>query len=147
MQNWNSDNYVRNAVADATLNVAAASELDGVAADVGGWDTITALVKFGVIAAAAVTSIKWQGSEDNSTWADLKGSKQTVTPTDDNKWFVMVLQRPKHRYVRIVITRATTNATVSTAVYIFSGPRYSEKAQAGEVKALKFLSAPIAGTA
>ena len=111
------------AIGHASLGVAGTSDLEAEAADCVDFLAVVAMVHMGVIAAGAVTSVKWQGSDDATTWADLAGTDESVADTDDNKMLVMELDRPRHRYNRIVISRATANATVRSAIYIKRLPR------------------------
>ena len=74
-------------------------------------------VVMGAIVSGAVTTIKAQGSDDDSTWVDLEGTSQTIGDTDDEKVFYIDLVRPRHRYNRVYVDRATQNATVAAALY------------------------------
>ena len=108
----------------ATANRAAAStDLNGITADCQDWACIVGLVEFGTISANAVTTVRWQGSDDDSAWVDLEGTELSVAANDDDEYFVNELHFPLNRYNRIVIERATANAAIRSAQYIFGGPR------------------------
>ena len=55
--------------------------------------------------------------------ADLEGTAQTIADDDDDETFYIDLYRPRERYVRVVVDRATQNAVVASAEYIQYGPR------------------------
>ena len=101
-----------------TNGAAGTSDINGATLNLDGHRAVTAMVKFGTIAATAVTSLKWQGSENNSTWSDLEGTSITVAADDDNKMFITALNLPLQRYLRIVVDRGTANATVLSAWYV-----------------------------
>ncbi len=82
-----------------------------------------AIVKFGAITANAVTSVKLQGSTDNSTWTDIDGAKVTVAHTDDNKIAALDILRPVYRYIRVQVDRATANAVIEAGVAILYGSK------------------------
>lgn len=111
------------------------------------YTSAAALIEFGAITTNAVTSIKWQGSEDNSTWHDLKDTKLDVADTDDNKYFVNVLSGAMHKYVRVVISRGTANATIRSGWYILGDPHLSGTANPGEIAGTKVTGSPEFGTA
>src|SRR4051794_21267059 len=88
-----------------TNGAAATTDINSVAADLTASGAIGVLfeVAMGAITSTAVTSIKVQGSADNSTWVDLEGTAQTIADTDDDKMFFIDLYRPIHRYNRVVV--------------------------------------------
>ncbi len=55
------------------------------------------------------------GVDDNGSvddWSDLEGSSVSVADTDDNKMVEIELAKPRKRYARVVVSRATQNAVV-----------------------------------
>jgi len=85
-------------------------------------DSCRFIVAFGALTATQVTSVKLQGSQDNSTWADLLDvDSGTVITTgnladaDSNKVVSIEVYKCKRRYVRAVISRATANAVIDGA--------------------------------
>lgn len=105
---------VSNAVAAGTSD----SNSDGV--DCAGFNSVTFLGLLGAIVSGGAQSIKVQGSDDNSTFSDLEGTAYTVADTDDNKVAAVEIIRPKNRYNRLVIKRATQNTTIDGVVAILS---------------------------
>jgi hypothetical protein len=101
------------------MNAVAAGTTEQISSviDMAGFETIAFLVAFGAIVGGAVTSIKVQQGvlADGSDMADLAGSSVTVADTDDNRVAVVEVFRPRERYVRVLIERATQNATIDGA--------------------------------
>jgi hypothetical protein len=106
-----------------TAGLAAATAITGSTIDTNGFSGVLILVHFGAIVTGAVTSFKVEHSDnsDMSSNADILGTNQTVTDTDDNKVFFVDIKTPVKRYVRLLVSRATQNATVS-AVALPYGP-------------------------
>ena len=80
------------------------------------------IVAFGALTATQVTSVKLQGSTDNSTWSDLLDPDTgTVITTgnladgDSNKVVSLEVYKCKRRYVRAVVIRGTANAVIDGA--------------------------------
>lgn len=123
---------------------AGTSDLNGASLDMANFDGVVATVAFGPISGGAVTSVKAQQSADGSTWADLAGTSQAVADDADNTTVYLSIHKPAKRYVRIVVGRATQNATVGGATYLQYGARTLPVPQdaAGE----KFVS-PLEGDA
>jgi len=126
---------------------AGATQIDGTAIDMAGYDGVCFIVQFGPIVAGAVTSIKAQQdvSAAMSTAADLLGSGQTVVDTADNTVFYIDVKSPKEDFVRLVVLRATQNATCS-AVAVLYGSRSRPVTHGAGVAGETFVS-PAEGTA
>lgn len=101
---------VSNAVAAGTTDVESTS------VDMADFDSVAFTVAFGAIVSGAVTSVKLQGSANNSTWVDLEGTSITVADTDDNDLVISDQIRPNYRYVRCVVDRGTQNATIDVII-------------------------------
>ena len=116
--------------------------------DTQNWDGVMFIVKFGPIVSGAVTSIKAQ--QDTVTGmagaADLAGTGITVADTDDDKLKVLDIFKPRERFVRCVVDRATQNATVNSIVGIRYRGRKFPSTHAAEVAGEKHAS-PAEGTA
>jgi hypothetical protein len=107
--------------ATATAGAAAATAINGAGLNMAGWDGVLVVVPFGTIVTNAVTSIKMQQSSDDAAaddYSDIVGTSQTVADDSDDKTFYIDLQRPTKQYVRVVVSRATQNATVGGVTYI-----------------------------
>lgn len=108
-----------------TAGAAGATPINGTTLDMQGFEGVLIEVTFGAITALAVTSIKaQQGQASNlSDAADLLGTAQTIADTASDKVFYIDLYKPRERYVRLVVPRATANAVVADAKYIQYGAR------------------------
>lgn len=103
-----------NAVAAGT------SDSNSTSVDCAGFNSVTFLGLLGAIVSGGAQSIKVQGSDDNSSFSDLEGTAYTIADTDDNKIAAVEVIRPKNRYNRLVIKRATQNTTIDGVVAILS---------------------------
>lgn len=96
------------------------ADRNGAEFDMQGFEGVLMVVKFGDIAAGAVTSIKAQ--QDTATGmgsaADLEGTGQTVAADDDNQIFIIDLYKPQERFVRVVVDKDASNNTEEMAFYI-----------------------------
>jgi len=128
-----------------TAGLAAATSITGSTIDTNGFTGVLFLVHFGTIVSGAATSLKVEHSDnsDMSSNADITGTSQTVADTDDNKVFYVDINRPVKRYVRLLVSRATQNSTVS-AVAIPYGPNDAPFTQTATGE--KFVG-PASGTA
>ena len=108
-----------------SAGVAGTTTLNGATLDMANFEGVVAEVTFGVITAGALTTIKIQqgAASDLSDAADLLGSAQTVADTNDDGIFLADFSRVRERYARVVVTRSTQNAVVSSANYLQYGPR------------------------
>jgi len=131
-----------------TAGAAGTSTINGATLDMAGYDGVLMVVTFGAIVATGVQSIKaQQGQQSNlSDAADLLGTGQTVADSDDEKTFYIDLFRPRERYVRVVVPRATANATVASAEYIQYRARSKPTTQGTNVAGETHKS-PAEGTA
>jgi len=126
---------------------AGSANINGVTLDMSGFESCVMAVDVGPVVSGAATSIKAQQGEnsDGSSMADLTGTSQTILDTDDNKTFYIDLIKPEKRYVRLVVLRATQNATVS-AHYIQTGARKAPTSHGTGVAGETHVS-PVEGTA
>ena len=101
------------------------ADRNGATLDMQNFGGVMMVVKFGDIAAGAVTSIKAQqgAQSDLSDAADLEGTGITVAADDDNQIFIIDLYRPRERYVRVVVDKDAANDTEEMAFYAQYGPR------------------------
>ena len=104
-------------ITTATAGAAGTSSITSTAVNMAGYDGCLFLVPFGAIVSGAATSIKLQQCDTSGgSYADLTGTSQTVADTDDDKTFVIDIKRPQEHYLKLVVSRATQNATVG-AIY------------------------------
>ena len=102
-----------------TNGAAGTSDINGSIIDMSGFENLLIIVHMGAIVSGAVTTIKAQQDSAPAMGGaqDLLGTELTVTDTDDDKAFYLDIVKPQKRYVRVVVPRATQNATLA-AVYI-----------------------------
>jgi len=133
---------VSNAVAAGTSLVTSA------AVDMANFEGCKFYVPIGTVVSGAATSVKLQGSDDNSTYADIEGSAVTVADDDDNKVVVIDIFRPRTRYLKALVVRATENATVDGIIAVRYGARvYPTTDDASTVITRELHQSPAAGTA
>lgn len=109
---------VMNAVAAGTT----AQNSTGV--DTQGFEGVKFYTSFGTITSGAATSVNLaQSSDDGSSdaYADLTGSSITVADDDDNQVVVHDIFRPRERYVRVEIARATQNSVIDGVIAVLYG--------------------------
>ena len=93
--------------------------------DMLGWEGCLFFTSFPAITAGAVTTMKaQQGRQSNlSDAADLEGTSIAVADDDDGQTFALDIVRPRERYLRAAITRATQNASIGEVYALRYGPR------------------------
>lgn len=90
--------------------------------DAAGYDGVCFVVHFATIAASAVNTIKVSHSDavtDNDTLdtgADITGTSQSVSATDDNKVFFIDIARPRARYLQLTVGKDSSNACAESAI-------------------------------
>ncbi|MHB8459116.1 MAG: hypothetical protein ACYDAK_05310 [Candidatus Limnocylindrales bacterium] len=128
---------------------AGVTTVNGATVDTAGFQGVRFITALGAILATSVTSVKLQdGNAANmSDAADVAGSGLNVTAggADDNSIFIHDVYRPVKRYMRVVVLRATANATVDGAIVeLYEGRNYPEAVDA-TVHGSKTLTSPIDG--
>lgn len=128
---------------------AAATAITGATLDMLGFDGGCCVVQFGPIVANAVTSIKLQQADDSGgspdDFSDVEGTSQTVADDADNTVFVIDFQRVTKRYVKVIVSRATQNATCAAIYYQYKA-RVKPVTQPSGINVERFNS-PAEGTA
>jgi hypothetical protein len=124
---------------------AGTTAVNGDTVDLTGVEEIAIVVPFGPIVANAVTSIKWQEGDTTSPTTDIAGTNITVADDDDNTTKILRIVKPRSRYGRVVVSRATQNATVGAITYVLTGLR-TLPAIDGATVAGKSLVSPPDGT-
>jgi hypothetical protein len=106
-----------------TAGTAGTTAINGATIDLSGVEEISIIVPFGTIAAGAATSIKWQEGSTTSPTTDVAGTNITVLDTEDDTTKILRIIKPRSRYGRVVVSRATQNATVGAILYVVTGLR------------------------
>ncbi len=111
-----------NAVAAGTTAITPSSGID-----MKGFDSCLFLASFGAIVSGAATSVKVQQSSDDGVadgYSDLEGTSVTVADDDDNQVVAVEVVKPQKRYLKMIVSRATQNATLDGIVAILSGAKH-----------------------
>ena len=121
MENFSTDVKITTAL-DYTSGTAVRN---GATLDMQGYESVMVAVHFATIAAGGTNSIKMQqdSASGMGTAADLLGTSQSVAVTDDDEIYWIDLVKPRERYVRLVMTKDTSNACAESAVYYQYGPK------------------------
>lgn len=130
----------------SNAEAAGTSDINSTSVDMATCESVAFVVLFGAITASAVTSVKLQGSLDNSTFYDLQGTAITVADDDDNQVFVAEVVRPTWRYIRCVVDRGTQNAVVDGILAIQTNARFPPVTQPATTTTEVTVSPP-SGTA
>ena len=144
-QNFAKDHKISQC-STVTAGAAGTTDISATSVDMLGFEQVTFVVPIGAIVSDAVTSIKAQGSSDNSSFSDLAGTSQTIADTDDDKTFYVNVVKPSYRYVRLVVDRGTQDATVGGIIAIQSNPKTLPVSHGTSVSGETHIS-PAAGTA
>jgi hypothetical protein len=109
---------VLNAVAAGTSNQS------GSILDMSGFEGVMFVALLGALTATQVTALKAQQGQASGggDMADLLGTKVgPMGDDDDNKGLVLDVYKPRERYVRCVVERATANAVIDGVIAIQYG--------------------------
>ena len=133
---------------EASSRTAGQTAINGAMVDMQGYEGVVAVVEMGTIASTAVTSIKWQQSDTTTAadFSDLEGTGLAIADDADDEIFVSELYKPTKRYVRLVVSRGTANATLRAATYIQYKPREAPVSQGTGVNSELHVG-PAEGTA
>ena len=144
-------NLSKNALVTRVSNAVAAgtTDVNCTAVDMSGYDSVTFIAAFGALTATQVTNCFVQGSDDNSSFSDLAGTRTTsMADGDGNKLVVVEVQKPNpsYRYIRLVIDRGTANAVIDGVVAVQTHARKAPVTNGSTVQATKLVVSPAAGT-
>ncbi len=108
-----------------TAGAAGTTDINGSEVDMQGYENVLMVVHMGAIVAGAVTTLKAQQDivTGMATAADLLGTSQTIADDDDDKVFYLDLVKPRERFVRLVVPRATQNATLAAWYVQYNGKK------------------------
>lgn len=129
--------------------VAGTSDLSSDIVDTADCEGVIFVTGFGAITTSAVTSVKVQQNDANSTsgMADLEGSSIAVADTNDDKIVVHDIYRPRERYLRTVVDRGTANAVVDFQLVIKYGVKLQPITDDATVISREVHASPAEGTA
>ena len=117
--------------------------------DTAGYEGVRFVWLFGAIVTGGAPAVKVQQDTDvaGGGMADLEGTAQAPADTDDSKLFISEVVRPRERYLRVVTTRATQNATVDGLIAELFGPRRKPITKDTTVGGQEVAVSPVEGTA
>ena len=134
-----------NAVAAGTSTITPGSGID-----MQNFESCLFMILWGAIVSGGVQSVEAHQSSDDGgsdAYTALLGSKVTVTDTDDNKITYVDVVKPRERYLKLIVNRATQNATVDGIIAIQYGPRKMPITQDSTVSGGETHVSPAEGTA
>ena len=131
--------------------VAGAADQNCSAVDMSGFEGVIFIASFGDITSGAVTALKAQQDTASGmgTAQDLEDSAVDVADDDDDQTAILTIHRPRERYVRAVIERATQNAVIDGVIAIQYGAGKKPPAHDTDntIVESKILVSPDEGTA
>lgn len=116
-----TENHRIEIASTTTAGAAGTSAITSSAVDMAGFDSVCFIVPLGAIVSGAVTSMKLQQSSDDGgsdDYTDVTGTSITIGDTDDDKLKYLDVYRPGKRYLKLVVSRATQNATIGGIVAV-----------------------------
>ena len=121
----------------------------GATLDMKGFQEVDMIVQLGTVATGGANSIKAQCDSDSAFGSpqDITGSAQTIADDDDGQVFVITVQNPPERYVRVYIDKDTSNACAETVTYIQYGPDAKPVTSASATVNVESHVWPAVGTA
>lgn len=146
-------NLSKNIAISRVLNAVAAgtSAQTSSAVDMTGYEGCLFIASFGALTATQVTSIKAQQSSDDGSsdaYADLTGTLVgPLADADGNKLLVLDVYRPRDRYLKCIVNRATANAVIDGVIAIRYGARVQPTVQGSTVAFIETHASPAEGTA
>lgn len=131
-----------------TAGAAGTTAINGTVIDTQGFRGAIIIVTMGAIVADAVTSLKVQQGTNSTVTdaADIAGTSQAIADDADEKVFYVDVKNPTERYLRLVVSRATQNATVASAIAVLYDPSDAPTTHGTGVSGESFVS-PAEGTA
>lgn len=112
-------NAVKTILCKSAVAAGASDITDATAVDTAGYDGVRFIFSFGTITAGAATSVAAASLATSSPTAgtdDIAGSSITVADTADDKIFILDISKPRLRYVRPFVKRATQNSVLNSII-------------------------------
>ena len=135
MKGYLSDETKISILSTTTAGAAGSTAITSSALDMAGHDGVLFIVPVGAVVSGAATSLKVQQSDDSGgspdDYTDLTGTSVTIADTDDDGLKYIDVRRPGKRYLKVVCSRATQNATIGGIIAIQYGKRSLSTASHG----------------
>ena len=112
-------NAVKTILAKTAVAAGSTDITDATAVDTASYEGVRFIFSFGAITAGAATSVAAASLATSSPTPgtdDIAGSKITVADDDDNKIVILDINKPRLRYVRPFVKRATQNAVLNSII-------------------------------
>lgn len=121
----------------------------GTGVDMQGYEGVMFVAMFGALTATAVT--KLHAEQDTASGfdadpQDLAGTELAIAVADANKCLVLDIYKPRERYVRPLIIRATANAVIDGIIAIQYGAGTVPTTHAASVAGSELHVSPAEGT-
>lgn len=130
-----------------TAGAAGTSAITSSAVNMAGFDGALFIIPVGTVVSGAVTTAKVQQCDTTGgSYADLTGTSVTVADTDDDGLKYIDIFRPQEQFLKVVVSRATQNATIGGIVCIQYKARTRPTSHGSGVAGEQW-SAPAEGTA
>lgn len=134
------------------LLTAGTTDVDSEAVDMLGYEGVAFVTMMGTLAASSSVTTQLQQSSDDAaadSYTDIAGSQNAASAvTDDDKFLITEIYRPKERYVRQQTIRGDGgNATIDGLFAILFRPGQAPVSLHSTVEAAVFLNSPAEGTA
>lgn len=126
-----------------TQGAAGVTAITTAAVDTLGYSGCCFIVPLGAIVTNAVTSVKAQQSSDDAAaddYSDILGTSQTIADNADDKLVYIDIVRPQKRYLKVVVSRATQNATIGGVIAVLYGSRLRPVTQGTNVSGETFIN-------
>lgn len=123
--------------------------IESAVVDTKGYEGVVFLVAAGTIDSSAVTKLKVQQGEQagGGDMADLVGTGVTIAADDDGQSFAVEVHKPRERYVRAVITRATADSAFGVITAFLYGGDGPQNNNVTDVITSEIHLSPAEGTA
>ncbi len=137
---------------ERSMNAVAAGTTDqnGTGVDCRNVESVTFVALLGTLTAGQVTTLKAQQSDDDGSsdaYSDLEATQTTaMADNDDDQIVILEVVRPRKRYVRAVLERATQNAVIDGIVAFKHMPRIEPTTNGTTVQETKTVISPAEGT-
>lgn len=118
--------------------------------DMQGYDSIEWVTNVGTITATGTLNVKIQSGAlaNMNDAADLLDTNQALDDTDDDRLMIHDMHRPRERYVRLVLIRATANVVInSVQARLYNAKDKPVTQDTSHVASSEFSNAPGEGTA
>lgn len=134
------------AVKCIAATAAGTSAVDGATVDTSGYEGVLFVAHMGAITAAGVQSLSADQGDASPATDALAGSKVVIPDDGDDQIYLLDIYRPRKRFVRPVLARATQNSVINSVVaYLYGAKLETPAADASEGATRVNLQSPAEG--